>query len=252
MTRLADLYPLWLRLWHWTNAVFFIVLIASGLSMHYSSPMNTILPFPTARILHNFTGVTLALAYIVFVLGNLLTANGKHYIPAWHELTHGLWTQLKFYLVGIFRGDPHPFTQGETGKFNPMQKITYLGIMYVAAPIVIMSGTLLLFPELAPRQMWNVAGFLPMAILHAAVGFMLSLFLVGHVYLASTGETLTANYKVMITGHHGIPVHHETEPSESPVQDVREGLDTSEPLELYPEESNPNDGADRGNSQVAR
>ena len=30
------LSPLWLRLWHWLNALCFLVLIATGLSMHFS------------------------------------------------------------------------------------------------------------------------------------------------------------------------------------------------------------------------
>ena len=218
MSESSAIYPLWLRLWHWLNAAFFLVLIVSGLALHYSTPANTILPFQTARILHNFTGIALSSAYLVFLLGNVFTPNGKHYIPTRRELTEGLWTQLKYYLVGIFRNDPHPYRHSDLQKFNPIQKLTYLGIMYVAAPIVIASGLLLLFPELAPRRIWNVSGVLPMAILHSAVGFLLSLFLVGHIYLASTGETIAANYEAMFLGHRSAEAsqssaHTDTDPS---------------------------------------
>ncbi|MCU0227085.1 MAG: cytochrome b/b6 domain-containing protein [Bryobacterales bacterium] len=200
-------YPLWLRLWHWTNALFFLALIVSGLALHYASPTNTILPFQTARIVHNFTGLALAIAYLVFLLGNRFTPNGKHYIPARRELTEGLWRQLLYYLVGIFRGDPHPHDPRDPQKFNPIQKLTYLGIMYVATPVVIVTGLLLLFPELAPRQIWNMPGVLPAALLHSALGFLLSMFLVGHVYLASTGETIAANYEAMLTGYRSAEFH---------------------------------------------
>lgn len=206
-------YPLWLRLWHWLNAAFFIVLIISGLALHYSTPANTILPFQTARILHNFTGIALSIAYLVFLLGNVFTPNGKHYIPTRHELTEGLWIQLKYYLVGIFRGDPHPYHGDDHQKFNPIQKLTYLGIMYVAAPVVIVTGIVLLFPEMVPRQIWNFAGVLPVAVLHSALGFLLSLFLVGHVYLASTGETIAANYEAMFTGYRSVEFHRSETPA---------------------------------------
>lgn len=216
MTHRIYLYPIWLRLWHWTNAAFFLVLIVTGLAMHYATPANTLLPFSTARVLHNFSGIAMALAYLVFLLGNVFTPNGKHYIPTRHELTDGLFRQLKFYLIGIFRGDPHPHEQSPEAKFNPLQKITYLGIMYVAAPMVIVTGLLLLFPELAPQRVWNVAGILPMAIAHSAAGFLLSLFLVGHIYLASTGTTVAANYEAMITGYHTVeqPQKGEAAPAE--------------------------------------
>lgn len=227
MTIKLVLYPFWLRVWHWTNAVLFLVLIVTGLAMHYSSPANTLLPFQTARLLHNTTGIALALAYLYFVLGNLLSPNGKHYVPTRRELTEGLSRQLKFYLVGIFRGDPHPHHHSDEFKFNPLQKITYLGIMYIAAPVVILSGLLLLFPELAPRRVWNIAGILPVAMLHSAAGFFVSLFLVGHVYLASTGDTVTENYRAMVTGYH-IMKHEETATAmagnaDSPVRDVASG-----------------------------
>ncbi len=200
-------YPLWLRAWHWTNAAFFVALIVSGLALHYASPANTILPFQTARIIHNFTGIALSVAYLVFLLGNIFTPNGKHYIPKRAELTEGLWVQLKYYLVGIFRGDPHPYHHSDEQKFNPIQKLTYLGIMYLAAPVVIATGIVLLFPEVMPRQIWNMSGVLPVAVLHSAIGFFLSLFLVGHIYLASTGETIAANSEAMFTGYRSEEYH---------------------------------------------
>ena len=207
------LYPLWLRLWHWTNALLFLVLIVTGISMHYSSPANTILPFQWARLLHNTAGYLLTVAYLYFVIGNLLTPNGRQYVPTRGELADGVVRQLRYYLLGIFRGDPHPYDQSLSAKFNPLQKITYLGIMYVAAPVVIASGLLLVFPGILPDRIMNVTGILPVAVVHSAVGFFVSLFMVGHIYLASTGYTVAENYRAMITGFHFVH-EHEHEPAE--------------------------------------
>jgi thiosulfate reductase cytochrome b subunit len=202
MTRKLILYPFWLRLWHWSNAVLFLVLIVTGMAMHYATPANTLLDFQTSRLLHNTAGIALTFTYLYFVLGNLLSPNGKQYVPTRQELTEGIFRQLRFYLIGIFRGDPHPHRHSDVYKFNPLQKITYLGIMYAAAPVVIATGLVLLFPGAIPSRIWNVTGILPVAILHSAAGFFLSLFLVGHIYLASTGDTVTENYRAMVTGYH--------------------------------------------------
>ncbi|MDZ7639588.1 MAG: cytochrome b/b6 domain-containing protein [Bryobacterales bacterium] len=219
MTRKLMLYPFWLRLWHWTNAGLFLVLIVSGLAMHYSTPANTLLPFQTSRLLHNTAGIALSFTYLYFVLGNLLSPNGKQYVPNRRELTEGMVKQLRFYLVGIFRGDPHPHRHSAIYKFNPLQKLTYLGIMYFAAPLVIVTGLVLLFPGMIPARLLNMTGILPVAILHSAAGFFVSLFLVGHIYLASTGDTVTENYRAMITGYHILEHHDPEELADEPDED---------------------------------
>lgn len=216
MTRKLILYPFWLRLWHWTNAVLFLMLIVTGLAMHYATPANTLLDFQTSRVLHNTAGIALTITYLYFILGNLLSPNGKQYVPTRHELTEGIFRQMRFYMIGIFRGDPHPHRHSDVYKFNPLQKLTYLGIMYAGAPAVIATGLVLLFPSTIPTRLWNVTGILPVAILHSAAGFFLSLFLVGHIYLASTGDTVTENYRAMVTGYHIL--EHGEEPEEEPAE----------------------------------
>ncbi|RME31710.1 MAG: cytochrome B, partial [Candidatus Zixiibacteriota bacterium] len=63
MSRRIYLYPLWLRIWHWSNALLFLVLIATGVSMHYASLDKPLVPFETAIAVHNVSGVALALLY---------------------------------------------------------------------------------------------------------------------------------------------------------------------------------------------
>ncbi|MCD6376081.1 MAG: cytochrome b/b6 domain-containing protein [Caldisericaceae bacterium] len=105
------LYPLWLRIWHWTNATLYIVLILTSISMHYPSPDNPLIPFKTARLIH---------MYLDFLIGNIFTWNGKHYIPNFKELFQRIYLQTRFYLFGIFKGEPHSFEVDEKRKFNPL------------------------------------------------------------------------------------------------------------------------------------
>lgn len=194
------LYPFWLRFWHWTNALLFILLIASGLSIHYSDPKASLLPFRISVIIHNISGILLSFNYLFFLIKSILSKNYKHYIPKLKGLIDRIYIQLRYYLLGIFIGEPHPFETSPEQKFNPLQQITYLFIMGIFMPLIVISGWLLMFPELAPDEFLGLGGVWPMALLHTITGFILSLFMFVHIYLGTTGSTLGELYKSMITG----------------------------------------------------
>ena len=75
------LYPKWIRLWHVLNAVLFLVLIITGISMQYTGKENSsyVVSFAKAVKLHNFAAIILIINYIIFVTGNLFTSNGRYY-----------------------------------------------------------------------------------------------------------------------------------------------------------------------------
>ncbi len=206
------LYPLWLRSWHWINAALFFVLIATGISLHYSATSSLYLSFETAIVAHNAAGILLTLNYIFYVLFNIISGNYKQYIPPIKGMTIRLFHQGKYYVWGVFRGEDHPYHTSEEQKFNPLQQVSYFGIMFFMMPLVCISGTLLMFPELAPERFLGMGGVWPMAILHIVVGYFLSLFMFGHIYLATHGDTLLSNFKSMFTGFHEHEVHHKHDP----------------------------------------
>jgi thiosulfate reductase cytochrome b subunit len=72
------LYPRWLRVWHWINALLFLVLMYTGASMHFGGG-GWLMPFDLAVTTHNTAGILLTLGWIGFVVGNLTTGNGRHY-----------------------------------------------------------------------------------------------------------------------------------------------------------------------------
>ncbi|MBK7213511.1 MAG: cytochrome b/b6 domain-containing protein [Bacteroidales bacterium] len=73
------LYPKWLRIWHGFNALLILALIVTGVSMQYSSPEYGFIPFDKAVSIHNIAGMLLTLNYILFVVGNMVTPNGRYY-----------------------------------------------------------------------------------------------------------------------------------------------------------------------------
>jgi thiosulfate reductase cytochrome b subunit len=203
------LYPLWVRLWHWSNALLCLILILTGMSLHFSSKEDPLISFDASISIHNIAGITMALLYLVFIIGNLLTHNGVHYRVNFKGFIQRFITQLKYYGVGIFKGEPHPSAPTEDCKFNALQQITYVGIMYGLVSLLVISGVLMLFPDSIPDNFMGIGTILPIALTHTILSYFLVLFLVGHLYLATTGETPLSNYKTMVTGIHYEPDTHE-------------------------------------------
>lgn len=195
-------YPFWLRFWHWLNALLFIFLTSSGLHIHYSNPKAGFIPFKTAILIHNLSGILLSLNYIFYFIANIITGNFRHYIPKTSGFWQRIYFQARYYLIGIFIGESHPFEPDQKQKFNPLQQISYLIIMALFMPIIIISGWALMFPEFAPEEFLGMGGVWPMALLHTITGFILSIFMIVHIYLATTGKTIGELFKSMITGWH--------------------------------------------------
>ena len=54
------LYPIWVRMWHWLNALLCLLLILTGLSMQYASVDGGLIRFDTAVTIHNLCGIILS------------------------------------------------------------------------------------------------------------------------------------------------------------------------------------------------
>ena len=195
------LYPRWLRAWHWINALLFLVLMYTGASMHFGGG-GGLMPFDLAVTVHNTAGILLTLGWIGFVIGNLRTANGRHYRVRWAGLIGRTLAQAGYYLVGIFRDAPHPFRVTADAKFNPLQQLSYLGVMYLLLPLLILSGWSFLFSVELPETLFGVGAVWIVALIHVLTSYLLALFLLVHLYIITTGETLLTNLRAMLTGWH--------------------------------------------------
>lgn len=198
------LYPKWIRTWHVLNAVMFLILIVTGLSMQYTDKGNPsyMVGFSHAVRWHNFAAVVLTINYIMFVAGNILTYNGTYYRIARKNFLSDLMAQLKYYSFGMFKGEKHPFPVTTDRKFNPLQKVTYVLAMYLAMPLLIISGIGLLFPEITINTFFGISGLILTDILHITMGFFLSLFMIIHIYTCTLGSKPTSLFRGMITGYH--------------------------------------------------
>lgn len=201
MAKLSYHYPLVIRLWHIVNALCILALIATGVSMYYVDPDRVLIDFAWSVKIHNISGVTVSFSYLIFLFANIFTENGKFYRMPWKGMGKRLMQQGSYYMFGMFKGEKKPFPLTEERKFNPLQKLFYILVMYIGMPLVIISGWGLLFPESVVKAAFGVSGILITSVLHVAMGFFISLFLIIHIYVSTIGVTRTANFKSIINGY---------------------------------------------------
>ncbi len=204
------LYPVWIRLWHLTNALLCLILILTGISMHFASPGAARIRFDLAVSMHNISGVILTVSYVFFILGNLFTGNGRNYLIQFRGFRKRLWKQMYYYTIGVFKKEEPPYPIGSARKFNPLQQVTYAVIMYFMLPVIFATGWGLLFPGVIVEEWLGINGFAATDFLHIVGGFAISIFLLIHLYFATMGKKPTDHYKAMMTGYHDDETEHES------------------------------------------
>jgi len=200
-------YQVYIRIWHALNALFFLILILTGLSMQYSNPDSPVIPFPVSVHLHNICGIGLTANYLLFFIGNWISGNGKHYRIQWKGLSQRLMKQTRYYVWGYFQGEEHPFPLSEERKFNPLQAFIYAIALYIGVPLLIISGFGLLLPETVLSKILGISGLVLTDLLHVVAGFFLSIFMIAHIYLCTIGAKPLSNFRAILTGWHEL---HET------------------------------------------
>jgi len=203
------LYARWVRIWHWINALLFLTLMYSGASMHFNGAV-LLLDFQTAITVHNTAGILLTIGWIGFVIGNLTSTNGHHYHVQLKGFIGRLIAQSLYYGYGIFKNAPHPFHPSAEAKLNTLQQITYIGVMYLLMPLLIISGWAFLFSVYLPETLLGIGSVWVVAMSHLTIAYLLVLFLLVHLYIITTGETVMTNMRAMLTGWHR-DSHQETE-----------------------------------------
>lgn len=196
------LYPLWVRIWHMFNALLFLILIFTGLSLQYSSMEFALIPFNYAVSIHNIAGIALAIGFVFYLFANRFTSNGTYYQFKLKGLYKRVMKQFKYYAFGIFKKEKPPYPISKKRKFNPLQKLSYVLVMYCLVPIVTITGIMLFYPDVLPSKILGIGGIHLTDLIHIITGFALSVFMAVHIYFCTIGKTPLANFKSMINGWH--------------------------------------------------
>jgi thiosulfate reductase cytochrome b subunit len=202
MTDRTYILPVLLRVWHWLNALLMILLMISGVGLHFTDLSVTIMSFELSRTVHNVAGISLCVLYHLYLLWSLHTGNWRQYVPNWNGLIANIDRQNDFVLRGIFKGEAPPVLPTPEQKYNAIQQIAYLVVMFGAMPLLMITGIAFFFPELVPETLFGFYGLVPIAISHTVLGFFFAMFTLGHIYMGTMGVTVGAGFKMMITGWH--------------------------------------------------
>jgi len=197
------LYPIWTRLWHLFNALLCLALIFTGLSMQYSNPEYPLIRFDIAVSIHNISGILLSINYLMILIGNLATGNGKYYWIRIKGFYNELLAQGKYYMFGMFRGEKAPYPINVDRKFNPLQKLSYVVIIYFFMPLIIITGWALIYPEMIfVNKIFGTSGLHFTDLLHIIAGFIISLFMLIHVYICTIGKPRGTHFRAIMSGWH--------------------------------------------------
>jgi len=194
MLKKIQLFKRFERFWHWTQAALILILLLTGFEIHGSYQL---LGFAQAVDIHTVAAWSLVTLWIFAIFWHFTSGEWRQYIPSLENLG----AMAQYYLLGIFTNAPHPFRTSLERKHNPMQRLAYLFIWVVVSPLIWISGGLYLF--YANWENWALAQYLSLddiAFLHVTGAFMMLIFIIVHIYLITTGKTITTHLKAMITG----------------------------------------------------
>lgn len=123
---------------------------------------------------HEVCGFLLLACWLGFVLINAVGGNGHHYRIRRQGWLDRAAKQTRFYLFGIMQGEEHPFPATTQSKFNPLQQVAYVGVMYGLLPLLLLTGLLCLYPQAVGDMFPGVRYWLLQA--HFALAFRVEFY----------------------------------------------------------------------------
>ncbi len=199
---LIYLTPTPVRIWHWLNALGIVTLCVTGIQIRFPEYANIFGTYKAAIRLHDVAGITVSASFLLWICYYQFVARSlvKLYVPNIDDIKRGLFRQAFFYFFTYFLGERNPHTATIESKFNAIQKLSYLLIMFLFLPLVIVSGLLLM--NIAPLRGWiiTIGGIKFLVDAHYLIACSFFAFLCVHIYMATLGHAPWAHFRQMWTG----------------------------------------------------
>ncbi len=211
--------PLPVRIWHWANALMFIILIVTGVQIRYLD-LFSLMSFRTAVVTHNWVAFALIANFFIWLLFYLFSDKNKAYHPEFNivKLADQSLKQMLYYGWGMFRGEPNPHHIDPYNKFNPLQRMLYQILMLFLLPLQFATGLMLWDVKRFQPYIDMVGGVRVVDTVHVLIFIFFVFYMFFHPYLATLGHTPTAHIKAMITGY-----EEEHEEQDAPTAPAAEG-----------------------------
>jgi thiosulfate reductase cytochrome b subunit len=190
--REVKIYSRFERFWHWSQMGLIVTLLISGFGLRGTLP---VLSFNQAVLIHTSCALLLIGLWVFAVFWHLTTGTWRHYTPT----VNGLIAVIRFYAIGILRGERHPYRKAYWRKHNPAQALTYLALKLVIFPTIWFSGMAYLLYPLWEGWVSSALALTLVATIHVLAAAAILMFIVVHVYLLTIGG-MWHHIKPMITG----------------------------------------------------
>jgi thiosulfate reductase cytochrome b subunit len=190
-------------------------LLLTGLIIHKPDTFG-IFSFSYVVQVHNIMALILVANAALSAFYHLASGEIQQFLPRPRGFFDQVFTQAKYYLQGIFRGDEHPFEKTPKRKMNPLQQATYFAILNVLLPLQVLSGALMWGAQRWPGLTNSLGGLPFLAPFHTLISWLFASFIVMHVYLTTTGHTPMASIKGMIMGWDEVEVRQKKSASAVP------------------------------------
>lgn len=193
------------RFWHWSQAILIFFLAFTGFEIHGTY---TFFGFEEAVDYHSIAAYMLLILIAFAIFWHFTTGEWKQYLPT----KQNMMAQINYYIFGIFKNAPHPTKKTVLSKLNPLQKMAYLGLKVLVIPVVVSSGLLYMFyryPSSVGIDALNISSLKWIAIIHTAGAILLLAFVIGHIYLTTTGHTILSNINAMLTGYEELEIEND-------------------------------------------
>lgn len=216
------------RLLHWVNALCVFVVLMSGLNIFNADPslywgqygavndkaIATLGGFPgwatlpswrdlaTARLWHFFFAWILVLNAVLFLLISLVGGHVRRdLLPTPAEIAprhilHDIWAHMRL-----------RFPTGEAAKrYNVLQKLAYLGVIFLVGPLILATGLTLSpgFDAACPWLLSLFGGRQSARTLHFAGAMLVILFILVHLAMVLLAGPIN-EIRSMITGRYVVP-----------------------------------------------
>ncbi|MEZ5064240.1 MAG: cytochrome b/b6 domain-containing protein [bacterium] len=195
----VHLYSRYERLWHWLQALAIFALMATGVGVAFPAAIVGT-DFATMVRAHNVIGFVVVANALLAAFYHVASGEIRQFLPSPAGFFDAAIRQTRYYVAGIFRDDPHPFERSPQRKLNPLQQLTYLGILNVLLPLQTVTGILIWSAQRWPAVDAWFGGLALLVPLHALGAWLFAAFLLAHIYLTTTGPTPLAHVKAMIRG----------------------------------------------------
>lgn len=155
---------------------------------------------------HNVLAAILVINAGLSLFWHVVGGEIKQYIPRPYGFFDPAIVQTKYYLRGIFRDDPHPF-EDVAHHLNPLQQITYFGILNVLLPLQVVTGALMWGVQQWPRYAQALGGWPLLAPFHTLVAWLFATFIVGHARSDDHRSRTAGRHSVHDHGLDEVEVH---------------------------------------------